>query len=94
MLGAAREVLQVQVLRVLPPDAGAEDARLDLQVARQVRRRQVRLFDLDALQVGDGQEDVGAEVGIDDRLQRQLDLLRLEAGRLRIVAALDGAGSS
>src|SRR2546430_9117240 len=75
----AGEVLHVQVLPVLTPERAAEAAALDLEVPGQARGRGERLLDLDAFEVRDRQVDLALEVGIHDRGERQLHLLRGEA---------------
>ena len=50
---------------LLRPTCDRKRARLDLQVPGQAGRHQVRLLDLDPLEVGDGQEHRPVQVGID-----------------------------
>ena len=78
----------MQVLPVLPPKGAAKRSRLDLQIPRQAHRRGERFLHLEALKIGNGEEDVTAKVRIHDGAQRELDLLHGKAdGLLALVSA-------
>src|SRR5205807_8755827 len=70
------------MLPVLPAEGAAKRACLDLQVPRQARGGRERLFHLESFQIRDGEEDVPAEVRVDDRADRELDFLHRESRRL------------
>ena len=70
------------------PNARAHLADLHQQAARQRRERDEAL--LDAHLFAEGEEEVGARVGIDDRLKRRLGFVQLE-GRLAARWRSDGA---
>ena len=71
----------VQVQRVDLAELHLEFAGLGLRLPGQVQERDVALLDLDAV-VAEGEEEVGAGVGIHDGLERDLGFLDLE-GRSR-----------
>ena len=62
-------------------------ADLRQQSAGQRRERQEPFFDADAL-LAERDEEIGARVGIDNRLERRLRFVQLEGGlRLDLIAA-------
>ena len=79
----------MQMERVHLAEAGAHAADLGEQVGGERRQRDEALLDLDAL-FAEREEQIGAGVGIDHGLQRDLRLAELGAGQIFAVAGAAG----
>src|SRR5215472_12837265 len=82
------EVLNVKMHTVLSTERRTKYSRLDLE-RRQAGGGEECLLDFQSAEIGDGEKDVGAKIRVDDRLERELQLLQSDSCRVLGQAAFE-----
>src|SRR6516225_11014075 len=82
------EVLNVKMHAVLSTECRAKYSRFHLERG-QAGGGEECLLDFQSVEIGDGEKDIGAKIRVDDRLERDLQLLQGNSRRFLVEAAFE-----